>query len=214
MKKLEGLIFDLDGTLADTLPHCLKSFQLTFEQVTGREFSDNEITKYFGLSEEGIIKKVLPDKYDECLNTFLEIYENNHHPYSKLFDGIIEILEYAKNKGIKLAMVTGKGRGSADITLKYLNIGHYFEFVEIGSSEGLIKSEGIKRILSNWQIKKENVAYVGDAITDITESRDAGISPIAVSWASTTDHSSLITHNPHLIFSKTEDFMYWLNSIN
>ncbi|EKE02626.1 MAG: hypothetical protein ACD_20C00350G0004 [uncultured bacterium] len=214
MNNIKALIFDLDGTLADTLPHCVKSFQLTFEQIEGREFKDTEITKHFGLSEEGIIKKVIPDKFEKGLNVFLEIYEKNHQPYSKLFDGITDILEYCKNKGIKLAMVTGKGRGSADITLKLLGISHYFDFIEIGSAEGLIKAQCIKKILSNWQINKENVAYIGDAVTDIIESKDAGVLPIAVTWASTTNHESLALYNPYLIFSKTEDFMHWLTSTN
>lgn len=207
---IKGFIFDLDGTLADTLPHCLKSFQLAYEQVTGVKCSESQVTDHFGLTEEGIIKRLIPDKWEEGLEVFLDIYEKNHSPYTKVFDGIIEVLDYLKNNGYKIAMVTGKGKGSADITLKYLGIANYFEFVELGSEDGLVKAERIRKILSKWGLNSENVAYIGDAITDITESRDAKVLPVAVTWATTTDHNLLASHNPYMIFSRIDDFKNWL----
>lgn len=211
---IKAIIFDFDGTLADTLPLCINSFQLCFEKTLGKKFTEEEIIRYFGQTEEGIIKAISPDNWDECFKAYLEIYEHNHRHYPNLFDGIIETLEYLKNNGFKIAMVTGKGSHSAEISLKYYGIDKYFDYVETGSPDGSIKPEGMKKILQRWGITPENAAYVGDNPQDIIDSKEVGVLPIGVSWASTGDHSLLEAQNPHIIFSKISDFKEWVNSLN
>ena len=58
MNKLKALIFDLDGTLADTLPLCLKSFQDSIEKSTGTRPSKEQVERFWGYSEHGIIKNL------------------------------------------------------------------------------------------------------------------------------------------------------------
>jgi phosphoglycolate phosphatase-like HAD superfamily hydrolase len=59
---LQGVIFDLDGTLGDTLPVCFAAFRETFRHYLGREYSDREIRAMFGPTEEGIIQRMIPGR--------------------------------------------------------------------------------------------------------------------------------------------------------
>lgn len=211
---IKGIIFDFDGTLADTLPLCINSFQLCFEKNLGKKFTEEEIIRYFGQTEEGIIKAISPDNWEDCFKSYLEIYKNNHSNYPSLFDGIIETLDHLKDSGLKIAMVTGKGSHSAEISLNFYGIDKYFEYVETGSPDGSIKPEGMKKILQRWGIKPENAVYVGDNPQDIIDSKEVGVLPIGVSWASTGDHSLLEAQNPHIIFSEISDFKAWLKILD
>ena len=211
MDNIKAIIFDLDGTLADTLPLCIKSFQLAFEEIMGIKYPENIITQYFGQTEEGITKSLAPDKWQECLSAYVRIYTENHHLCPATFDGITETLDYIKKSGYKMAMVTGKGVHSVFITLDYYGIQDYFEFVETGSNEGIIKDKCIKKILNSWQISANQAAYIGDQPSDIIHSRKAGVLPIAVTWASTTNKELLEKENPYKIFAKIDEFKGWIS---
>ena len=210
MNNIKGVIFDLDGTLADTLPLCIKSFQLAFEEVTGIKHPESTITKFFGQTEEGITKSIAPDKWEDCFNAYIRIYKENHHLCPAIFDGTREILDFLKENHYKIAMVTGKGRPTADISLDYFGITNYFEYVETGSAKGVIKDKCMKKILNHWQIPENQAVYIGDQPSDIICSRKAGVLPIAVSWASTTNLRLLEKENPYKLFSRIEDFKNWL----
>lgn len=213
MDKIKGIIFDLDGTLADTLPLCIKSFQLAFEEITGIKYPESRIIQFFGQTEEGITKSIEPDRWQECFDAYIRIYKENHHLCPAIFDGTREILDFLKENNYKIAMVTGKGKPSADITLDYFGIKNYFEYIETGSAEGVIKDKCITKILNCWQIPANQTAYIGDQPSDITCSKKAGVIPIAVTWASTTNTELLEKENPYKIFSKIEDFKDWLEQI-
>lgn len=210
---LEGIIFDFDGTLADTLPLCINSFKLAYKETSGIDIEEAEIVKNFGLTEEGICKNLLADKWEEGFKNYLKFYKRDHHLYPGLFNGMENILNYLRNNNFKLALVTGKGKSSADITLDLYGVRDYFEFIETGSEKGSIKTESIKKILKKWNIPPENVAYVGDAISDIKESKAAGVNQISVSWATTTDHAKLKEENPTKLFDKIEEFKNWIESL-
>ena len=213
MDKIKGIIFDLDGTLADTLPLCIKSFQLAFEEVTGIKYSECTITQFFGQTEEGITKSIAPDSWEDCFDAYIRIYKENHHLCPAIFDGTREILDFLKENNYKIAMVTGKGKPSADITLDYFGIKNYFEYIETGSAEGVIKDKCITKILKRWQIPANQTAYIGDQPSDITCSKKAGVIPIAVTWASIINTELLEKETPYKIFSKISDFKDWLEQI-
>lgn len=206
----KSFIFDLDGTLADTLPLCIFAFQEALELVSGRRPTKQEVMHYFGYAEKGITQSLCPNNWEGYYDTYLKIYNDYHHMCPKPFDGIKNILDYMLDNEYKIAMVTGKGSDTANITLEKYGIKHYFEYVETGSPQGSIKPECIKKIINKWNASSENVFYIGDTHTDIIDSNKAGVLPIAVSWASTSDHNKLLAHNPHLIFKEIQEFYNWL----
>ena len=108
--KLRGMIFDLDGTLADTLPVCFAAFREVFRNYLGRDYSDQEIRAMFGPSEAGILKRRVPERSEEALADYLGAYERHHRMCPEPFPGIREILERLGRHGVRLAVVTGKGQ--------------------------------------------------------------------------------------------------------
>lgn len=211
MQKIKAVIFDLDGTLANTLPLCISAFRKSIEPLINREVSDEEIIATFGPSEEGTIDVLAPNAYDKGVADYITHYTAMHDGYPDVFDGMKEILETLKSKGIRTAKVTGKGRASAEISIKRFDIGEYFELLETGIRIGPSKPLGIKAILDRWDdLTKNEVIYIGDAPSDITACREAGVAIIAAAWAETAEPEKLIPLYPDELFYTIPDFKDWL----
>lgn len=210
MEETKGLIFDLDGTLADTLPLCMISFREAIKNVTGNMPSEEQVAKYWGYSEIGIVKNLYPEKWEICFEEFLKIYKKNHSMCCELFDGMSDTLELLQKHSIKLALVTGKGKDSCRITMEELKIQHYFEHIETGSEKGSIKPECIEKVLKSWDFSPNQVYYIGDSINDVKDSRKVGVKPVAAAWAKTADIKLLQEEKPDFMFYKTTDFYDWI----
>lgn len=210
--EIKAVIFDLDGTIGDTLPLCIKAFRQSIEPLIGRPVSDTEIIATFGPSEEGTIMALAPNHYHKGIIDYLKHYELYHEMCPEPFRGIVELLQTLKEKGVRIAMVTGKGKHSTEISLKQFRLENYFEFIETGMPSGPRKPEGIQLVLDHFsELTKEEIIYVGDAPSDITASRKVGIPVIAAAWAETTEAEELKKLQPDEIFYAISDFAKWLN---
>ena len=72
------IAFDLDGTIGDTVPMCIRAFEKAVSPYAGHTLSEREITQTFGLNEVGMIKKVAGEKWREALHDFYPVYEEMH----------------------------------------------------------------------------------------------------------------------------------------
>ncbi len=211
MNKIKGVIFDLDGTIGNTLPLCIRAFRQSIEPLALKTLSDEDIIATFGPSEEGTIQTLIPDHYEQGIVNYLQFYESLHDICPDPFPGIAGLLNQLKDKGIRIAMVTGKGKHSTAISLKKFGLGDYFEPVETGSPTGPVKVEGITAVLQHWQdLDKDSIIYVGDAPGDITASRKAGIRVVAAAWAETAEPRKLKAQNPDQLFYSIDEFAAWL----
>jgi phosphoglycolate phosphatase-like HAD superfamily hydrolase len=211
----KAVLFDLDGTIANTLPLCILAFRRSIEPLAGRSVTDQEIIDTFGPSEEGTISAMVPAEfYEKGVSDYLSHYEENHAICEQPFEGIIEVLEELKARDIRIGMVTGKGRKSAEISLSLFGLTQYFEKLETGSPEGSRKAACIKKILGEWpHISKDEVLYVGDVPSDIIASREAGVTIVSAAWAeTTTEPEELVKLNPDKIFYSVGEFREWLLS--
>src|SRR5689334_12156100 len=100
MRKIKAVIFDLDGTLANTLPLCIQAFRQSVEPLINRSVSDEDIIATFGPSEEGTIMALAPDYYDKGVADYLHYYKSLHHLCPVPFEGIKELLILLRNKGV------------------------------------------------------------------------------------------------------------------
>jgi len=211
MQKIKAVIFDLDGTLANTLPLCISAFRNSIEPLINRSVTDNEIIATFGPSEEGTIMALAPDFYEKGVADYISHYENQHDMCPTAFTEIPQLLANLKDRHIRTAMVTGKGKRSADISLEKFGIAGYFELLEAGMPEGPRKPQGIQNILNAWDdILKTEVIYVGDAPSDITACREVGIPVVAAAWAETAEPDKLEALQPDELFYTVADFENWL----
>jgi phosphoglycolate phosphatase/pyrophosphatase PpaX len=211
--KIKGIIFDFDGTLADTLPICILSFQQALLNKLGKKYTEAEIVSYFGQTEEGIMQALAEEHWEECFKEYLKVYKLNHAFCPALFDETKDLLDTVKNLGLKMAMVTGKGKHSADISLNYYKIADYFEYIETGSPKGSIKPLCMGRIIEQWGILPHESLYIGDAPTDITDSKIAGVVPVSACWASTSNISELQVLEPYKLFDKMSELKSWIKTL-
>lgn len=208
--QLEGVIFDLDGTLGNTLPVCYAAFREALLAHTGRAYTNAEVDALFGPSEEGIIRRVAPaDRRHDCLEAYLAAYERFHDLAPLPFPGIAETLDTLARRGLRLGLATGKGPRSTSISLLRLGLVDRFDVIEVGSPEGAVKPDAIRRILARWGTTPASVAYVGDAASDIEAAREAGVIPLAAAWAPTARRDDLLAVQPAALFTDVAELVAW-----
>src|SRR5262249_23313828 len=197
--RLRGMIFDLDGTLGDTIPVCIQAFQRTFHHYLGHLLTAQDIIAMFGPSEEGMLQRQLPQTWQQALDMYLEEYARAHVTCREPFPGILPLLTMFQGPSVQLGIVTGKGPGSASISAGAWGLDAYFESIEAGAAAGPIKPAGIRAFLTQWAITPAEVAYVGDASYDIEAAQQAGVLAVAAAWAASADAAALAARQLHLL---------------
>ena len=198
--------------MGDTLPVCFAAFRPTLEAFVGRRYGNAEIMATFGPSEEGIMQRLVPDRWEACLAAYLEAYEREHGRCTAPFPGLEGAFELLRARGAALAIVTGKGAVSAAVSLRQLGVGRYFDVVETGSPVGGIKPASIRKVLVRWGARPDEVAYVGDAAADVDAAKEAGVIALAAAWASTARADELEARRPLATFSTVADFIAWIEA--
>lgn len=207
---IKGVIFDFDGTLADTFPLIFLAFRTALIKYTGRAYSDEELTRYFGPSEDGILQRIVPNHWQAAMEIYLAEYKQHHAQYARLFPGIHNLLEQLKDKPLKLGIITGKSEASLMLSLDALEIKGYFDVLAAGSPERANKDTNIHRVVKQWGLKPAEVIYVGDAVSDIVFAREAGLVPVSVFWCETANAAELQSENPAGLFGDVPDFLSWI----
>jgi len=186
MKKLfDGYIFDIDGTLTSTNQLIFDSFNFIAKKYLNRTFTNDEIISLFGPTEDVILQKWCGDRYEEARNDYYKYY-SDHHGIAGLYEGIKEILHHLKNKGFPVGIFTGKGRDASLITLKKLGVDHYFDLIITGDDVENHKPspEGILKFVNHFGLNPERVLMIGDSVSDVKASKEAGIKVASVLWDS------------------------------
>ena len=206
VKKLKSVIFDMDGTIVDSLPLCVEAFRLAVEPVLKRSLSTEEILSAFGPSDEGTIRVFVPDAVEPCMEQFLYHYRRLHPVMCpKPFDGIVELLDWLKPQRVLIGLVTGKGPRSLAVTLEELNLEHYFDAIETGSPLRANKPECLRNILNRFGHSPNESVYIGDMPSDITACREVSIPIYSAAWAKTADLPRLEALQPDKIVRSVEE---------
>ena len=208
---IRAVVFDFDGTLADTLPVVFAAFQKTFQRYLGREVPKEEIVQHFGPTEEGVVRALITDGWRDAVAMYLTEYEANHHLCPGPFPGVVETLEELKASGVPMAVVTGKSGKSADISFRHIPVRRYFDSVTTGSHTRNAKCEGIQRAVAQWGLSPSEVAYVGDAPADVEQSKLAGVTPLSALWGSTVfTREQLLAAGPAAVLERPRDVISWV----
>jgi phosphoglycolate phosphatase-like HAD superfamily hydrolase len=210
VRRLAGAIFDLDGTLADTLPACYAAFRATCEKLGGPRYTDAEIRGLFGPSEEGMVQRAMPDCWQDALAVLLEEYRRHLASCPRVFPPVAAALAQLRRWRIPLALVTGKGPQTTAMSLRHFGLDGTFHPVEIGSPAGVVKAAAIARVVAAWGVVPGEVVYVGDAVADMRAADQAGVLGVAAAWAPSAVADELAATRPHALFTDAADFEAWL----
>lgn len=215
MPTIQAVIFDLDGTLLDTLDDLADSTNRVLSRH-GYPTHPTEAYKYFvGDGIEKLAFRVLPPKErDEqtistCVNALREDYGRHWKDQTRLYDGIEDMLSGLSRLGIKLAILSNKPHHLTEIT-----VSHYFanwSFNEVaGAVAGIPKKPdpaGAIQIIDKMKIAAENFLYLGDTSTDMKTAKGAGVLAIGALWGFRTETELIesgakaVISNPAEIFN-------------
>lgn len=206
----ELVIFDFDGTIADTLPLCFESFRQTFQYYNNENLSDNQIEALFGSSEESIIRKRLSNNSEktilEAIDYYFEVYEARHDEYLSEIDH--RILQTIKKMGSKkkVAIFTGKGKRGLSISLDKLGYSNVFNYIVSDDDVNNSKPhpEGLNKIVDLFKINRSKCVFFGDSEADIKSGIAAGIETIGVNWF----RNNIFEVNPKCISYDISDLKY------
>ncbi len=186
MRKIRGVIFDLDGTLADTFPLIVDAFNAGVGEIMGKLYRADEVIARFGEPEPVMIRQEVGARWEEATERYYRHYEAHHAERVKAFDGVGEMLAEVKRMGLPIGLVTGKSRRSADITLRELGWSDCFVSVVTGSEMTKQKPEpeGLLICAREMGILAHECAMVGDSPADIGAGKAAGMVTIVAAWHS------------------------------
>ena len=209
---LKCILFDLDGTLVNSLTVTFNGFNHAFQKFGGKFHSPEEIMAHFGPGEREIFGKVLGDKYGEPARDAYFEYTRGRLHEAPLFPGISEILDECRERGLKLGIVTGRGRESTQFILEHLGISDRFGCIlthdDLSSSKP--SPEGILRALEILDEKPENAVYVGDMWMDIRAARRAGCRALSAGWDIMHNIALVEAEVPDAWFATPSDFLSYL----
>lgn len=183
--RMKAIIFDFDGTLADTLPVCFYAFQSVFKEFDDIEVTEDEIKSMFGPSETGIIKENLKNSsWDQAIDMYYHKYSEKHVELVTANEEVKNLLHLLKKQEFKLAIVTGKARRSLDISLDHLDMNDLFDVIITGDDVSKPKPhpEGLNQALTFLNITNDEAMFIGDSDADIEAGKKANVHTIGVQW--------------------------------
>lgn len=191
--KIKTVIFDLDGTLLDTLTDLHLSVNFALDKFGYSPRSREEIRSFVGNGIKRLIGLCLPNDeanpdFEKVFAAFKEHYKDNCRNNTVPYHGISELLSKLKSKHIGIAIVSNK----ADFAVNELNEEFFKEYVSvaIGESADIPRKPAPDMIfvaMKNLNCEKHNSIYVGDSEVDIETAKNAGIPCISVLWGFRTE---------------------------
>ncbi len=183
------LIFDFDGTLADSHKGIFETFNYTFDKLGCKKISQSFFEDLVGMPLEKLFEAALSEGKKDLIEKACGIYRKRYRKIcvkkTVLFPHVKETLLFLKSKGVKMAVVTTKKTELVSIMLEALKISGLFDFVVGGDKVSKHKPdpEGINLVIKKLEGKKESTVIVGDRRFDIDVGKNAGIKTIAVTYA-------------------------------
>jgi pyrophosphatase PpaX len=179
-----AVVFDLDGTIVDSVELIVVSFQHAIREVLGREAGREEAIANVGrpLKEQMIM--LSPEHADELVATYREFNHREHDRMLTLYDGILNLLHTPQIRGVKLGLVTSKSRYTTQMAFDLTGIESYFDAAVCADESPRNKPspDPIMLCLEQLGVSPGDAVYVGDSPADIQAAKAAGVDSIAVTW--------------------------------
>jgi len=186
----EAVLFDLDGTLIDTLEDICDAVNRVLSKKSFPTHATSTYRKFVGDGSRTLIERALPKEHrndkniDACLKEYVEDYSRNYDVKTKLYFGIANLLDRLKAKGVKLAILSNKPNAMTKTCVDAFLSKWDFDVV-FGERDSVPRKpnpQGALEIAKKMSIPPSNFLYLGDMATDMKTAVSAGMFPVGVLW--------------------------------
>ena len=188
---MKACIFDLDGTLTNTLESMTYSVNLTLEEMGLSKSTKDQCRLFVGNGARVLIEKSLKaagdtdaSRIEEGMEIYGRIFDRNCTYHVTPYEGIPEMLKALKDKGIQLAVLSNKPDRQTVKVVKAIFGEELFDYAQ-GQKEGIRRKpepDGVWYLMEQMHVSKEECLYIGDSEVDAATGRNAGLKTIGVLW--------------------------------
>lgn len=217
MKRYSTVIFDLDGTLLDTLEDLTNAVNQALRECGYPEHTMEEVKDYVGNGIGLLIQRALPaecdadpEAYEMTLQAFKSFYALHNNDCTAPYEGILEMLGRLKGRKVHVAVVSNKN----DPNVKALCAAHFPDLVElaVGEQQGVRRKpepDSLLYAMKQFRAKKEKTLYVGDSDVDLQTAKNAGVDCAAVLWGFRSEEH-LRRAGAQWLFATPEELGKWI----
>lgn len=209
---IKGIIFDLDGTLLNTVDDIKNSLNFVLEENNFPLRTEEEVKSSLGYGSLSLIKDSLPkdtteDTINKIYNDYVSHYTKNNNNFTKPYEDIMTLLKLLKANKYLLAITSNKMQEA----VTELNQETFLGLIDvaIGERKSLkLKPdpEMIVLALDELGLSNEEVLYVGDTEVDLLTAKNANLKSIAVTWGFRTK-KELLKHSPDYVIDSPLDLL-------
>ena len=213
-KKFETIIFDLDGTLLDTLGDLAASVNYALQVHHMPTHSIDDVRRFVGNGVRLLMERAVPDgaanpQFEETFATFRQHYMEHSLDTTRPYDGILEMLFALRRRGYRTAVVSNKFYAATQELCR-----HFFaDSIEVAigehEAEGIRKKpapDTVNEALRQLGVSREQAVYVGDSDVDIATAKASGMPCISVLWGF-RDRQFLLEHGATTFISHPEELL-------
>ena len=226
---LELVMFDLDGTLIDSVPDIAVAIDRMLEGI-GRKAAGEELVRNWvgngsaALVARALLNRLIPSEeipqaiddlqadpselWDKGVAGFQHHYSNNCAEYTRIYPGVIEFLDYLADQRVPMAILTNKPTLFTGPILEALKLDHYFGQVVCGDTCERKKPEPdqLNYLLEKFDTEPQQALMVGDSINDVLAARNASVPVIAVSYGYNYD-GPIANSKPDLVIDSLAELI-------
>ncbi len=179
----EAVLFDLDGTLVDSLPLIFRTYRQVFDEM-GIPWNENSLEKMIGLPLKDIGRYFTGKEESRFEELYQFYYHHDLDRYTRLYPGTMAILSNLEKRKIKLGIVTSKGKPGTTRTAAFTGLDRFMDVIITAHDVSRHKPDP-EPLLHAVQLLGAHVSrtiYIGDSSFDILTGRNAGARTLGVTW--------------------------------
>lgn len=215
---MKACIFDLDGTLTNTLESMTYSVNLTLKEMGLSQITKDQCRMFVGNGARVLIEESLKvsgdpkaSRIEEGMKIYGRIFDQNCTYHVTLYEGIPEMLKALKDRGIHLAVLSNKPDRQTVKVVKEIFGDNIFDYAQ-GQKDGIRRKpapDGVWYLMEQMQVSKEECLYIGDSEVDAATGKNAGLKTIGVLWGF-WDRKTLETAGADHLIERPEELLQFV----
>lgn len=217
-KSIKLLVFDWDGTLADSTTSIVTAMQATIVESGMEPRGNNEIMNIIGLGLQEAVSALYPELNSADREDLAQKYRLNYSRANsgktRLFPGVVTTLKHLNKLDYHMAIATGKSRKGLDNSLSETGVAEYFLFSRC-ADETVSKPhpQMLMDIMDELDVKPEQTVMIGDSEYDLQMAHSAGVRPVAATYGSQA-REHLLKYSPIVCLDEITELVGWLINSN